>query len=253
MNRKVVYRWVKVFLLVYCVVGIAFFYSQDALLFHPAKADPNQAWQFSRPFTELNIAYDHTTNLNVVEFKATDRPTDGVAKGVVLYFPESSGNVSTYGPSLGDLTGAGYEVWCMDYPGFGKSTGDRAEDRLYAYALVFYKLARARWKPGQIVIYGRGFGTGIAAELASVRNCLRLVLDDPYYSITSRFRRFLFVYPLGKMLHYHMPVYQYLPAVTDTVLIYGGDWRLRSLLKKGDAYYPSTVELSSFKVRLQSF
>jgi pimeloyl-ACP methyl ester carboxylesterase len=238
MNRKIVYRWVKVFLLIYCVIGIAFFYAQDALLFHPEKEQLRQP-RFSQPSTQLDIRYDASTTLNVVEFKATDRPADSMAKGVVLYFPESSGNVSDHVAYFAGLTARGYEVWNLDYPGFGKSVGDRSENRLYAYALVFYKLARARWKPSQIVIYGQGFGTGIAAQLASVRNCRRLILEDPYYSVTSRFRRFLFLYPLGKMLHYHLPLYRFLPAVTDPITIYDGDSRLRSLLKPGDTYFPA--------------
>lgn len=235
MNRTILFRWIKIFLLLYCVIGIVFFYSQDLLLFHPVKKDPDQPWNFSRPFTELNLAYDPSTTLSIVEFKAD--PADSPARGVVLFFPDNSGNVSTYADSFGDLTAKGYEVWCMDYPGFGKSRGSRTEKQLYAHALTFYKLARSRWKPSQIVLYGQGFGTGIAAQLAAVRNCRRLILERPYYSMTSVYRRFLFLYPLGTMLHYHFPVYEYLPAVSDPVTIYDGDGRLRSLLKPGDEYF----------------
>lgn len=236
MNRTVLFRWIKVFLLVYSVIGIAFYYGQDALLFHPEKEDPRKP-RFAQPFTELDIRYDASTALNVVEFKATDRPADSLARGVVLYFPDGSGNVSLHSALFADLTAKGYQVWNMDYPGFGKSKGNRSEQRLYAYALVFYKLARARWKPAQIVIYGKGFGTGIAAQLASVRNCRRLILEDPYYSLTSAYRRFLFLYPLGQLMHYHLPLNRYLPAVTDPVTIYDGDRRLRPLLKPGDEYF----------------
>jgi hypothetical protein len=108
----------------------------------------------------------------------------------------------------------------MDYPGFGKSTGPMDEQRLYDLALIFYKLARSRWKPLQIVIYGQGFGTGIAAELASIRDCRRLILERPYYSMTSVFRRYLFLYPVGgRFLHYHLPVHEYLKNVTAPVTI----------------------------------
>ncbi len=124
----------------------------------------------------------------------------------------------------------------LDYPGVGKSTGIRTEQRLYTYALVFYKLARSRWKPLQIVVYGQGFGTGIAAQLASVRDCQRLILEDPYYSMTAAFRRYLFLYPVGMMLRYHLPTNEYLPAVTAPVTIYEGDTRLKAFLKPGDEY-----------------
>ncbi len=246
MNKKIAFRWVKVLLLIYCVVGIAWYYGQDWLLLHPVKLAPDKPYVFRQPFTELNLNFDTATSLNVVEFKATDRPVDSLARGVVLYFHGNAGNIAHYAPHAVDFTAKGYEVWMLDYPGFGKSTGGRKEQQLYAYALVFYKLARSRWKPLQIVIYGRSFGTGIAAQLASVRDCRRLILESPYYSLTSLFRHYLFLYPVGTMMHYHFPTNEYLPAVTAPITIFHGDadWtvpysnseRLKPLLKPGDEY-----------------
>lgn len=233
MDRKRIFRWVKFALLIYAVIGIVFYYVQDRLILHPVKVAAGQAYHFSQPFTELNLNYDTATRLNVVEFKAAD----SAAKGVVLVFGGARGNLGDYAGLSTGFRDKGYEMWIMDYPGFGKSTGPISEQRLYDLALVFYKLARSRWKPSQIIIYGRGFGTGIAAQLASVRNCKRLILDDAYYSLTSVFRRYLFLYPLGgNMLHYHLPTYRYLPAVTDTVIIINGDHRLKGLLKSGDEF-----------------
>ena len=246
MKKKIVFRWVKLFLLVYCVVGIAWYYGQDRLLLHPVTMDRNEAYNFSQPFTELNLNYDAATNLNIVQFKATDRPVDSLAKGVVLYFHGNSYNLAHFGEHASEITSKGYEVWIMDYPGFGKSTGGRTEKELYAYSLVFYKLARSRWKPSQIVLYGRSFGTGLAAQLASVRDCRRLILESPYYSMTSIFRRYLFLYPVATMLHYHLPTNEYLPAVTAPITIFHGDEdgtipysnarRLVPLLKPGDEF-----------------
>ncbi|HXB96234.1 MAG TPA: hypothetical protein VNU70_13780, partial [Puia sp.] len=81
-----------------------------------------------------------------------------------------------------------------------------------------------------------GLGTGIAAQLAAVRDCRQLILENAYYSLFSEFRRWLFLYPLGLMLHYHFPTWQYLPSVTAPITIIDGDSRLRSLLKAGDTF-----------------
>lgn len=240
MNRKRIFRWVKIVLLLYAVIGIVFYYVQNSLLLHPVKVSAGKRYAFSQPFTELDLNYDQQTRLNIVQFKATDRPADSAATGVVLVFHAARGNSGDYAGSSTGFTARGYEVWMMDYPGFGKSTGPMSEQRSYDLALVFYKLARSRWKPSQIVIYGQGFGTGIAAELASVRNCRRLILRDAYYSMTSVFRRYLFVYPLGgNMLHYHFPTNKYLPAVTDTVVIIDGNRGLKKFLKPGDQWVDS--------------
>ena len=236
MSKKVFWRWVKVVVLVYCLIGISVYYGQDRLVLHPVPLAREKAFAFDKPFTELNLPYDAETNLNVVEFRATDRPADSPAKGVVLYFGDGKGNIATHAGDATAFASRGYEVWIMDYPGFGKSTGVFTEKNVYGYALVFYKLARSRWKPSQIVLCGKGLGTGIAAQLASVRNCSRLILEGPYYSMTSRFRRWLFVYPVAMMLHYHFPTYQYLSAVTDPITMIGGDKRLKAFLKPGDEF-----------------
>lgn len=222
--RKVIFRWAKLVILVYSVIGIAVYYLQDKFILHPTKVEAGKKYTFTQSFTELDLNYDAETNINVVEFKATGQPVDSLAKGVVLFFHNGRGNISDYAGMSKAYTDQGYEFWIMDYPGFGKSTGVMDEQRLYDLALVFYKLARSRWKPSQIVIYGQGFGTGIAGQLASIRDCRRLILERPYYSMTRQFRRFLFLYPLdGRFLHYHLPLHEYLEKVTAPVTVVGDE------------------------------
>ncbi len=134
----------------------------------------------------------------------------------------------------------------LDYPGFGKSTGPFTEQKLYDYALVMYKLARSRFKPSEIIIYGKSLGTGIAAELAAVRDCRRLILETPCYSMQSLLRHYLPIYPVGNMIHYRFPTNEYLPAVTapvtifhgtgDGIILYSNAERLKPLLKPGDEF-----------------
>lgn len=236
----------KVLVLLYCVVGIAWYYGQDKLMLHPTVADSKTIYSFSQPFTELNLNYDEHTNINIVEFSAAGRPKDSTAKGVVLYFHGNGGSIPDYAGLAKDFTSKGYECWLMDYPGFGKSTGEFSEKRVNTLSLVFYKLARSRWKPSQIILYGQSLGTGVAAQLASVRDCKRLILQSPYYSMTSLFRRYLFLYPVGMMLHNQFPTYNYLPAVTAPITIFSGSEdetvpyhnseRLKPLLKTGDEF-----------------
>lgn len=251
-------RWLKVFILLYCIVGITFYYCQDALLFHPVAVDQHVKYDFGQPYTEVNLPYDKETNLNIIEFKATgqqdlripanpaSRVADSLVRGVVLYFHGNKRNIGWYARYATDFTSKGYEVWMLDYPGFGKSTGKLSEQKLYDYALQFYKLARSRWKPSQIILYGKSLGTGIAAELASVRDCRRLILECPYFSMESVARHYFPIYPLGSMLHYHFPTNDRMPAITAPITIFHGSSdglipysnaaRLKPLLKPGDDF-----------------
>ena len=254
-SRRRVWRWVKVILLLYCAGGIAVYYGQEKILFHPVPVERNTTYDFGgQPYTEINLPYDKETNLNIIEFKVRDRsvPAAGVvdsalpARGVVLYFPGNKKNITRYAPYAADFTARGYEVWMMDYPGFGKSTGIFSEQKLYDQALTLYKLARSRWQPSQIILYGKGLGTGVAAQLADIRDCRRLILESPYYSLVSVAGHYLPVYPWGRLLHYHFPTWSHLPAVTAPITIFEGsdDWatpysnalRLKSLLKPGDEF-----------------
>src|SRR5450755_3148993 len=157
MNKKI-FRWLKVFVLVYCTAGIAIYYGQNAVLFHPVTVDRHARYDFVEPYTELNIPCDKETNLNIIEFKTAD----SVPLGLVLYFHGNRKNISRYEPYASNFTKKGYEVWMIDYPGFGKSTGKFTEQKLYDYSLVFYKLARSRYQPSQIILYGKSLGTCMA-------------------------------------------------------------------------------------------
>ncbi len=241
MNKKRLFRWLKVFLLLYGVVGIAIYYLQDYILFRPVKVDRQQPYHFTIPFKELNIPYDNQTNISIVQFKETDHP-----KGVVLYFHGNRRNIGRYEKYALNFTGMGYEVWMIDYPGYGKSTGPLTEQRLYDFAEQFYKLAQMRFANDSIVIYGKSLGSGIATWLASRKNCKRLILETPYYSITSLCKRYFPIYPIERLIHYKIPSYQYLKEVTAPVTIFHGtsDWvitynnaqRLIPSLKKSDEF-----------------
>jgi pimeloyl-ACP methyl ester carboxylesterase len=242
-SKKKVYRWLKVLILLYCIIGIAFYYLQNRILFHPVAVDIHTPYHFDQPFKEVDIPYTRDINIDVIQFTTSGIDTP---RGVVLYFHGNKDNVTHYARFSTDFTSRGYEVWMMDYPGFGKSTGQFSEEALYAYALVMYKLARSRWRPDQIIIYGKSLGTGVAAQLADIRDCRRLILECPYYSMTSLVRHYLPLWPVGSMLHYKFPTWQHLPQVTAPVTIFHGSSdgivpysnasRLKPLLKSGDEF-----------------
>jgi alpha-beta hydrolase superfamily lysophospholipase len=240
--KKKIFRWVKVLILVYCTGGIAVYYGQNSFLFHPVALGKNAPYHFAEPYTELNIPYDKETSLNIVQF----RPPDSIPRGVVLYFHGNRTNISRYEPYASHFTSKGYEVWMIDYPGFGKSTGKLTEKKLYDQALVFYKLARSHYPPSQIILYGKSLGACMATELANIRDCRRLILETPCYSMTSLIRHWLPIYPIGTMLHYRFPNNEWLAGVTapvsifhgtdDGVIPYSNAARLKPLLKPRDEF-----------------
>jgi hypothetical protein len=219
MRNKILFRWLKIVILLYCGIGIALYYLQDAILFLPKALPADYQYNFRSYHTENNIRYDEATNFNIIQFPAKD---DTIAKGIVLYFHGNKENVNHYAQYAENFTKFNYEVWMPDYPGYGKSTGTISEKLLYEEALQVYKLARLKYKPEEIIIYGKSLGTGIAAQLACIRDCKRLILETPYTNIAAIFNQYAWMYPIKRMIHYQIPTEKYLQQVVAPISIFHG-------------------------------
>jgi hypothetical protein len=217
---KRTWKWFRIILLIYIACGIALYFLQEKFLFHPEKLSQDYTFHFPQPFKEINLALNKETNLSIIQFSIPD----SLCKGVVLYFHGNMQNVERYAHFASDFTKNNYEVWMMDYPGYGKSTGERTEQILYDDAIQLYKMARARFSKDSIIIYGKSLGTGIAAKLAAVKSCKRLILETPYYSVEALFSHYAFIYPVNWMSKYHFPTHQYIEDVTAPVTLFHGTY-----------------------------
>ncbi|MEO6488364.1 MAG: alpha/beta fold hydrolase [Ferruginibacter sp.] len=241
-NRKKIFNWIKVAIIIYCSIGIALYYLQGNFLFHPKKLETDYQFKFDVPFQEASIAINKEDTISLVKFLTTD----SVKKGIVLYFHGNMDNIERYAHFALDFTRYGYEVWMQDYPGFGKSRGLRTEKKLYEQALEVYKMAAAKFEGDSIIIYGKSFGTGIAAYTASVTTCKRLIMETPYFSIPDLFNSYSWIYPTGYMSEYKIPTYKYLQEVAEPITIFHGTddgvifyrcaKKLQKYIKPGDEF-----------------
>lgn len=258
---KKLWKWLKILAIIYIAGGVALYFLQDAILFHPVSLKRDHNYDFPQKHKDINIPIDDETNLNIVQFFSTD----AITRGVVLYFHGNKKNISWYAKYPPYFTRYGYEVWLIDYPGFGKSTGKFSEQILYDRASTLYLFARSRFAPDSIIIYGKSMGTGIAAQLASIKDCKRLILETPYYDFPSVIKHYLPFYPVERMMHYKLPTKVYLKKISAPVTIFQGTKdrqitysnaiRLQPLLKPGDEFV--TIEggshnnLYTFKETIQ--
>ena len=218
MKRKIIFRWLKILILIYSLIGITLYYLQEFFLFHPEKLPANHTYHFTVPFEEVNIPFNKTDTMNMVKFF----PAGSVRRGVVVYFHGNKQNLERYAKFASNFTKHGYEVWMEDYPGFGKSTGERTEKKIYEQALQVYKMAASKYGQDSIIIYGKSFGTGIASYVASVTTCKRLILETPYYSIPSLYSSYAPIYPTAAMSTYKIPTYKYLEELKCPISIFHG-------------------------------
>ena len=241
-SYKKVWKWFKILTIVYVLAGVALYFLQDYVLFHPVTLKRDHNYNFPEKYKDINIPITENSNLNIVQFFSTDT----VTKGVVLYFHGNKKNISWYAKYSPYFTKYGYEVWLIDYPGFGKSTGKLTEQTLYDWANYMYNFARARFGADSIIIYGKSIGTGIATHLASLQPCKKLILETPYYDYPSVIKHYLPIYPIEWMIHYKIPTHDYIEKVVapitifqgtdDRLVTYNNAKRLKPFLKGGDEF-----------------
>ena len=219
MNPRTGRRLKRVLLLVitlYIGGGIVLFFIQDLLLFHPKQVPRDYQYSFDLPFGEINLPFGNE-NLNIIQFKTT-----GIKKGLVLFYHGNMKNAGHYAKYPSIFLRNGYDVWMIDYPGFGKTTGKRSETIMYQQALIMFDLAATIIKNDSVVIYGKSIGTGIASYVAANRSCRRLILEAPYYSISALARHYFPFYPVVPMTRYSFPVYSHLQNVQSPISFFHG-------------------------------
>ena len=190
MKRKKLWRVFRILFSVYVIGGIVLYFLQDIIIFHPKPLPFNHTFSFNNAFKEINISPDGKRNVNIVQFFP-----DKKAKGIVLYFHGNMTNIERYAKFAPYFTKNDYEVWMIDYPGYGKTTGKRSEKTMYEDALLLYKLAIEKTSADSIIIYGKSLGTGVASYLASLKPCKKIILETPYYSMTSMSQSYVPIYP----------------------------------------------------------
>lgn len=236
-------RGLQITAAVYLTSGFVLWQLQDALLFHPTPLSENYKFQFPYPHRELLIPLNEKNKLSIVQFYPADTSN---SKGIVLYFHGNRENINRYARYVPNFTKNGYEVWMIDYPGYGKTVGKSTEQRFYNDAEILYKMAARKIDNDSIIIYGKSLGTGIATELASRHSCKHLILETPYYSISSLAAFHFPVYPVEYMSRYKFPTYVFMNSVTAPITIFHGTRdriipydhaiRLKNLLKNKDEF-----------------
>lgn len=211
-------KWFVIVAMIYILVGVALYLLQEKFIFHPKRLPADYMYNFQQPHVEVNLPVNEERSISMVQFIVPD----SLRRGVVLYFHGNMENIGRYASFASHFTRNNWEVWMIDYPGFGKTTGKRSEQTMYADAMEMYKMARARFGADSIILYGRSIGTGVASQLASLRSSKRLILETPYYSMEAVMRQVAFIYPVSWMSRYHFPNYEYLEKVIAPVTLIHG-------------------------------
>lgn len=238
-TKKIIKIVVAVIVAIHIIFfGLLYFY-QEKLFFHPEKLEKNHVFKFNQNFEEISIQTEDGIKLNGVLFKSDS------TKGLLFYLHGNAGSLQSWGEIAKTYTDLNYDIFILDYRGFGKSEGKiKREKQLYSDNQIAYNEMKKVYNEKDIIIIGFSIGTGLASELASKNSPKLLILEAPYYSFedmlseTYHFPTFL--------LKYKIPTYKYLKNVKvpvvifhgkqDKVISYDSSLKLKAEFKEGDRF-----------------
>jgi alpha-beta hydrolase superfamily lysophospholipase len=225
----------KVLLLIYICLCLVIYLFQEKLVFFPQKLDQNYRFKFNGKYEEVFIDTKENTRLHGILFKAEN------SKGLIFYLHGNAGSLASWGEVAGLYTSLNFDIYILDYHGFGKSEGKiKSLKQLTSDIQHVYDEITKNYDEENVIILGYSIGTGLASKLSADNNPKLLILQAPYYSLKELVRNkiriipaFLLKYKLTNIDHLKnckMPVYIF-HGDKDEVIHYKSSLKLKKELK----------------------
>ena len=209
--------------------GLMFFF-QEKMIFFPQVLDINYTFEFEQEFEEINIITEDQKHLHGLLFPSEN------SRGLVYYLHGNGGSLAGWGRVAKTYTDLNYDVFLLDYRGYGKSEGKiQSEAQMYQDVQSAYRQLLKSYKEESIVVIGYSIGTGPAAQLASTNSPGMLILQAPYYSLTDMMRHTYKFIP-SFLLKYKFNTSKYVQECEPPIVLFHGD--ADELI-----YYESSVKL----------
>ena len=140
-------------------------------------------------------------------------------KGVVFFLHGNGGNVASWLTTIDFYRRVNYDLFILDYRGYGKSTGRiESETQLHSDVLAAWKFITPQYAGKKLVVYGRSLGTGLAAALSISTKPDLTVLVTPYFSLNAM-GQLRYPWLPSVIGRYPMRSDEWLPQIKNPVMI----------------------------------
>lgn len=205
-----------IFLSYVSLCAVLYFF-QEKLLFFPEKLEKDYDFNFSQEYDEVNLKAKDGTILNALLFKVPS------SKGVIFYLHGNAGSLASWGDIAPIYTDLGYDVFMLDYRGFGKSEGEmKTGSQAIMDVQIAYNYLKESYLEGNITVLGYSLGTGLAAKVAATNQPEKLILQAPYYSLVDVMKHRYSIIP-GFLLKYQLNTFEYIKQCEMPIVIFHGD------------------------------
>ena len=188
---------------------------QEKIIFLPESINKEYVYQFPFDFEEVNLRTKDNETINGLHIKAEN------PKGIILFFHGNKGNLIRWGEITSYFTQFNYDVFVIDYRGYGKSTGAFNETQMYNDAQLSYEYAKGLFKEENIVVYGRSLGTTFAINVSSNNNPKHVVLEAPFYNLHHA-ANFKYKIIPQFFLNFKFNSNEYIPKIKSPITIFHG-------------------------------
>lgn len=178
--RKKIYTILGFVATVYFLSLALFYVFSNKLIFQRTQLPLEYKFTFEEPFEEYFINTPDQVKLHAVLFNTKEEP-----KGLIFYLHGNADNLSRWGKYAVDFTELGYDVFMMDYRGYGKSEGKPNEEKLHQDAAFMLNWVNTNIPHQNIIVYGRSLGSAIATQLAVRTAPNLLILETPFANLSD--------------------------------------------------------------------
>lgn len=236
--KKMIFFTISILLLGYIAICILLYVYQERVIFLPEKLSNDYRFQFPNA-EELQVRTSDGVSLHGILFK-----TDGASKGVIFYLHGNAGSLRLWGEVASTYTALNYDVFMLDYRGYGKSEGEiTSQEQMFDDVETVYKNLLSRYNEDKIIVLGYSIGTCAATYVASINKPKMLILQAPYYNMVDMMKKVIPFVPTF-ILKYKFETNKFIPLCSmpivifhgdsDEVIPYGSSLKLKPLLKKSD-------------------
>lgn len=207
----------KVIIGLYLVLCGVIYFFQEKFIFFPQKLNKDHQFDFDGDFEELFLKSKDGHLLHGLLFKSEN------PKGLIFYLHGNAGNLASWGTVVKTYTDLSYDVFILDYRGYGKSEGKTTgQEQLFDDSQIAYNQLSKRYNEDKTIVLGYSIGTGLAAKLASTNNPKLLILQAPYYNLKSVMKQHVPFLPTF-ILKYTLVTNEYLKNCNMPVVLFHGD------------------------------
>lgn len=206
---------VELLVLLYIGTCVVYWLVQEKFIFVPTLVGEPFEVRLSTPTSELLLSTPFNGTIHALWLKVPE------SKGLIFYLHGNTGSIRRWQFMAEELAFMGYDVFVLDYRGYGKSKGRRSEAILHRDVEYCWDFVAARYA-GKKIVYGRSLGTGFATRLASRREADALVLETPFYSMLSLAAWYLPFIPVKWLLRYPLRSDKYVQQVKAPIHIFHG-------------------------------